>query len=55
MDESTDTERVATNVRITRGLISRIDRYAARKGLSRNAAIVVLLDKAVTEEERDER
>ncbi len=47
-------ERVATLVQLTDGLVSRLDRAAARRGTSRSSLIRELLDEALSGDERDE-
>ena len=44
--------RITTNVRLPRDLVQRLDRYAADKGISRNAAISILLDQALPKGEQ---
>jgi hypothetical protein len=47
-------EKVTTNIRQAVPLMARVDRYAARLGLSRNAAIAVLLDRGLAVVEADD-
>lgn len=47
-------DRVATLVQLTEGLVSRLDRAAARRGTSRSSLIRDLLNEALSEDERDE-
>lgn len=47
MDTEEANEKVATNIRLTRRLVWRVDQHAAFHGLSRNAAISILLDRAL--------
>ena len=44
-------DRMPLSIRLPRALVARVDRYAADKGISRNAAIAVLLDQALRDEE----
>ena len=45
---------MATLVQLTEGLVTRLDRAAARRGTSRSSLIRELLDQALREGERDE-
>jgi metal-responsive CopG/Arc/MetJ family transcriptional regulator len=46
-----ETEKVPLSIRLPRSLTTRLDDYAAGKGISRNAAISVLLDRVLSSEE----
>jgi hypothetical protein len=45
--ESTAKERVVVNMRLDRAMVSRVDAYAAKHGLTRTAAMHVLVNTAL--------
>lgn len=55
METEAGSTKAATNVRLLRSLLDRVDAYAGSKGISRNAAISILLDRALTAEEDADR